>query len=167
MSSLLAIAAGWFWVSAAGAAQPILMPRLALTAAGMRAAQGPLLASGDFGFERRWIGGQTDLGLASVGCKSFHMRVDDLVVEGAAASQFTSEAGAYTSHVQVFESDTMVERYFARMLAPALIPCYRELVRSVLPPEARITSIGLLPVARIAPLVRAYRMRWTRPRGSP
>ena len=57
----------------------------------------------------------------------------------------------------------MVERYFARMLAPALIPCYRELVRSVLPPEARITSIGLLPVARIAPLVRAYRMRWTRP----
>jgi hypothetical protein len=49
------------------------------------------------------------------------------------------------------------------LLGPAIIPCFRELVRSVPPPEARITSIGFLTVARITPLVRAFRMRWTRP----
>jgi hypothetical protein len=53
----------------------------------------------------------------------------------------------------------MVKRYFARILTPAVIPCFRELVGSILPPEARITSIELLRIAAIAPLVRAYRMR--------
>jgi hypothetical protein len=37
--------------------------------------------------------GETELGLARVGCMSFHGRVDDLALKGAAASQFTSEAG--------------------------------------------------------------------------
>jgi hypothetical protein len=163
MSLLLAITAGSVSVALASAAQPILGPRLALTAAGMRAAHGPVLASADFGFERRWIGGETAFGVAFAGCKSFHMRLDDLVLVGAAASQFTSRAGAYASYVQVFESETMVERFFARMRAPEVIPCYRDQVSSLLPPEARITSIALLPVARVAPRVRAYRMRWTRP----
>jgi hypothetical protein len=163
MSLLLAIAVGWVSVSRASAAQPILGPRLALTAAGVRAAQGPVLASGDFGFERRWIGGETKFGVSFGGCKSFQMRVDDLVLVGAAASQFTSQAGAYASYVQVFESETMAERFFVRMRAPGVIPCYREQVSAVLPLEARITSIALLPVARVAPRVRAYRMRWTRP----
>jgi hypothetical protein len=55
-----------------------------------------------------------------------------LVLKRAAASQFSNEAEAFASRVQVFESDTMVGRYFARMFAPAVSP-----TRSVIPGSAR------------------------------
>jgi hypothetical protein len=129
---LLAIAAGCCWVSAAGAAQPILTPRLSLTAAGMRVAQGPVLESGHCGLERGWIGGQSAPRLAEAACENFYVRVDALVLKGTAASQFTSEDGAYASHVQAFASNAMVERYFARVFAPAFIPCFRAMVGAVL-----------------------------------
>lgn len=116
---LVAAATAGMALAAGGERQQIKFNEADQLAARRAVAQSSDLGSGG------WTGGPTkpDLSAAPT-CANFHPRQADLVLTGAAASQFSDQGLQIQTQAQVLKTPAMVAADWRRtVLAPAAIPC--------------------------------------------
>src|ERR671939_334739 len=98
--------------------------KVELNAADQAAARRIVLRRSDLG--PGWTGGRIKPDLTSqVSCPSYHPKVSDLVVTGAAESQFRGTGIVLANEVEIFRTAAMVDRDWRRSIVPAAVPCLR------------------------------------------
>jgi hypothetical protein len=132
-----------------------------LTSADNAAARRIVLGKADFGGAPGWSGGakKPDLSTSGPRCANFHPKYSDLVVSGAAESEFQN-AGVYIDdQVQVLETASMVKLDWQRSVrAPGLLPCLRTYLAKSAPASAKVVGVGKLAFPRVAQYTAAFRL---------
>ena len=149
VATLLVLAAG---AAAAGPGKQ----KVELNAADQAAARRVVLRRNDLG--PGWTGGRIKPDLSSgVSCPSYHPKVSDLVVTGAAASQFRGTGIALVNEVEAFRTSAMVDRDWRRSIVPAAVPCLRAKLTQGLGGRARVLSFRRIPFPRVTAHTAAFR----------
>jgi hypothetical protein len=149
VATLLVLAAG------AAAADPGKQ-KVELNAADQAAARRVVLRGSDLG--SGWTGGRIKPDLSSgVSCPSYHPKVSDLVVTGAAASQFRGTGIALVNEVEVFRTRAMVDKDWRRSIVPAAVPCLRAKLTEGLGGRAKVLSFRRIPFPRVTAHTAAFR----------
>jgi hypothetical protein len=147
--ALLVLAAG------AAAADPGKQ-KVELNAADQAAARRVVLRRSDLG--PGWTGGRVKPDLTSqVSCASYHPKVSDLVVTGAAESQFRGTGIALANEVEIFRTAAMVDRDWRRSIVPAAVPCLRRTLTKGLGAQAKVLSFGRIPFPKVGTHSAAFR----------
>jgi hypothetical protein len=147
--ALLVLAAG------AAAADPGKQ-KVELNAADQAAARRVVLRRSDLG--PGWTGGRVKPDLTSqVSCASYHPKVSDLVVTGAAESQFRGTGIALANEVEIFRTAAMVDRDWRRSIVPAAVPCLRRTLTKGLGTQAKVLSFGRIPFPKVGTHSAAFR----------
>jgi hypothetical protein len=142
-------------VSSAAAANPGKQ-KVELNAADQAAARAVVLRRSDLG--SGWTGGRTKPDLTSqVSCPSYHPKVSDLVVTGAAESQFRRTGLVLENEVEVFRTAAMVSRDWRRSIVPAAAPCLRRTLTKGLGAQAKVLSFRRIPFPSVATHTAAFR----------
>jgi hypothetical protein len=130
--------------------------KIELNAADQAAARAVVLRRSDLG--AGWTGGRIKPDLTSqVGCASYHPKVSDLVVTGAAASQFRGTGIALVNEVEIFRTAAMVDRDWRRSIVPAAVPCLRQTLTKGLGAQAKVLSFGRIPFPKVGTHSAAFR----------
>jgi hypothetical protein len=130
--------------------------KVELNAADQAAAGRVVLRRGDLG--PGWTGGRVKPDLTSqVSCASYHPKVSDLVVTGAAESQFRGTGIALANEVEVFRTAAMVDRDWRRSIVPAAVPCLRRTLTKGLGAQAKVLSFGRIPFPKVGTHSAAFR----------
>jgi hypothetical protein len=131
--------------------------QIRLTAADQARARAALIRKSDLG--SGWSGGPVKPDLSSSPtCSNYHPKQSDLVLTGAAASQFEKNGADVHTEIGVLKTAHMVALDWRRtVLAPGAIPCLRKHLASELAP-ARIDSFKRLPFPKLGSYSRAYRL---------
>ncbi len=149
VATLLVLAAG------AAAADPGKQ-KVELNAADQAAARRVVLRSSDLGSD--WTGGRIKPDLSGgVSCASYHPKLSDLVVTGAAASQFHGTGIAVLNEVEIFRTAAMVDRDWRRSIVPAAVPCLRAKLTQGLGGRAKVLSFRRIPFPRVTAHTAAFR----------
>jgi hypothetical protein len=142
-------------VAGAGAAGPGKQ-KIELNAADQAAARRVVLRASDLG--AGWTGGRVKPDLTSqVSCASYHPKVSDLVVTGAAESQFRGTGIALANEVEIFRTAAMVDRDWRRSIVPAAVPCLRRTLTKGLGTQAKVLSFGRIPFPKVGTHSAAFR----------
>jgi hypothetical protein len=105
-----------------------------------------------------WTGGRIKPDLTSqVSCASYHPKVSDLVVTGAAESQFRGTGIVLANEVEIFRTAAMVDRDWRRSIVPAAVPCLRRTLTKGLGAQAKVLSFGRIPFPRVGTHSAAFR----------
>jgi hypothetical protein len=130
--------------------------KIELNAADQAAARRVVLRRSDLG--PGWTGGRVKPDLTSqVSCASYHPKVSDLVVTGAAESQFRSTGFVLANEVEVFRTAAMVDRDWRRSIVPAAVPCLRRTLTKGLGTQAKVLSFGRIPFPKVGTHSAAFR----------
>jgi len=130
--------------------------KIELNAADQAAARAVVLRRSDLG--AGWTGGRVKPDLTSqVSCASYHPKVSDLVVTGAAESRFQSTGLALASEVEIFRTAAMVDRDWRRSIVPAAVPCLRRTLTKGLGAQAKVLSFGRIPFPKVGTHSAAFR----------
>ena len=130
--------------------------KVELNAADQAAARRVVLRRSDLG--PGWTGGRVKPDLTSqVSCASYHPKVSDLVVTGAAESQFRGTGIILANEVEVFRTAAMVERDWRRSIVPAAVPCLRRTLTKGLGTQAKVLSFGRIPFPQVGTHSAAFR----------
>jgi hypothetical protein len=143
-------------VGVAGAANK---PKVHLTAAGKAAARKAVVRKSDLGGGIGWKGGmrKPDLSPDNALCSSFHPKVSDLVVIGAARSEWTNVGLVIESDSEVLRTPRMVRLDWKRtVLSPHLKTCLRSVVKKGLGSKGQLVSLRRFSVPRIKGRIRGY-----------
>jgi hypothetical protein len=132
--------------------------QIKLTAADQAAAKAVVLRRADLG-SSGWEGGPTKPDLASsLNCPNFHPKVSDLVITGAAQTNFRRSGLVFGNLVVILRARRMVALDWKRsFLAPGAIPCLRRTMRTALGSSGRLVSFTKLPFPRLTPRTALYR----------
>jgi hypothetical protein len=133
--------------------------RIEFDDADQAAARAALVRRGDL-HSKAWTGGpiKPDLSPPST-CRNYHPKQSDLVLTGAAESNFsrTFLLRAIDSEVKILKTARMVRTDWRReILAPGTLSCQRHHFAKSLP-GARVVSFSRIPFPRVAPYVAAFR----------
>jgi len=143
-------------VVAGAAAEGPGKQKIALNAADQASARAVVLRRSDLG--AGWTGGRIKPDLSSqVSCPSYHPKVSDLVVTGAAASQFRSTGLVLANEVEIFRTVAMVDRDWRRSIVPAAVPCLRRTLTKGLGTQAKVLSFRRIPFPQVTPHTAAFR----------
>ena len=130
--------------------------KIELNAADQAAARAVVLRRSDLG--AGWTGGRTKPDLTStVSCPGYHPKVSDLVVTGAASSEFHRTGLVLANEVEVFRTAAMVDRDWRRSIVPAAVPCLRQMLTKGLGGRATIVSFGRIEFPRVTAHTAAFR----------
>jgi len=130
--------------------------KIELNAADQAAARAVVLRRSDLGAS--WTGGRIKPDLTSqVSCASYHPKVSDLVVTGAAESQFRGTGLVLANEVEVFRTAAMVDRDWRRSIVPAAVPCLRRTLTKGLGTQAKVLSFGRIPFPKVGTHSAAFR----------
>jgi len=130
--------------------------KIELNAADQAAARAVVLRRSDLG--AGWTGGRIKPDLTSqVSCASYHPKVSDLVVTGAAESEFRGTGIALVNEVEVFRTAAMVDRDWRRSIVPAAVPCLRRTLTKGLGAQAKVLSFGRIPFPKVGTHTAAFR----------
>lgn len=151
----VAAAAALVVVASAAAANPGKQ-KIELNAADQAAARSVVLRRSDLG--SGWTGGRIKPDLTSqVSCPSYHPKVSDLVVTGAAESQFRRTGLVLANEVEVFRTAAMVSRDWRRSIVPAAVPCLRRTLTKGLGAQATVISFRRIPFPPVTTHTAAFR----------
>jgi hypothetical protein len=154
VSTLGAVALAASALAVAGASnEPIK-----LTPADQAAARAVVLRRADLG-SSGWEGGATKPDLSSgLSCPNFHPKVSDLVITGAAQTNFRRSALVFGNLVVILRTRRMVALDWRRsFVAPGAIPCLRRTMSKALGSSGRLVSFTKLPFPRVTPRTALYR----------
>ena len=142
-------------VASASAAGPE-KPKVALNAADQAAARAVVLRRGDLG--AGWSGGRTKPDLSGApACANYHPKASDLVITGAASSEFRQTGIAFGNEVEVLRTARMVSLDWHRSIVPAAVPCLRQTLTKGLGGRAKVISFGRTPFPQVATYTAAFR----------
>jgi hypothetical protein len=131
--------------------------KVELNAADQAAARAVVLRRSDLG-AGGWTGGRVKPDLTSqVSCASYHPKVSDLVVTGAAESQFRGTGIVLENEVEIFRTAAMVDRDWRRSIVPAAVPCLRRTLTKGLGTQAKVLSFGRIPFPQVGTHSAAFR----------
>jgi hypothetical protein len=143
-------------VAASAAAGGPGKQKIELNAADQAAARAVVLRRSDLG--EGWTGGRTKPDLTStLSCPSYHPKVSDLVVTGAASSEFQRTGLAFASEVELFRTATMVDRDWRRSIVPAAAPCLRQTLTKGLGGRATVVSFRRIAFPKVTAHTAAFR----------
>ena len=143
--------------SAAGAADPG-KEKIRFNAADQAAARAAILRRSDLG--PGWSGGRKkpDLSLGPT-CPNYHPKQSDLVLTGAAESEFRRTGMDVDNEVQVLQTARMVSLDWQRaVLAPGALPCLRRDLAKGLGTTATIVSFRRLAFPKLTRYTAAFRV---------
>jgi hypothetical protein len=132
--------------------------QIKLTAADQSAARAAIVHKSDLGSS--WSGGRKkpDLSSSVPPCAGYHPKQSDLVLTGAAKSEFSSTGFDVVSEAQVLRTRRMVALDWQRsVLAPGTDKCLRSMIGKELGSSARLVSFARLAFPRLATYTRAFR----------
>src|SRR5438128_1229620 len=96
--------------------------KVELDAADQAAARAVVLRRSDLG--AGWNGGRIEPDLSGgPTCPNYHPKVSDLVITGAAASDFRRTGVDFANEVEVLRTAGMVSRDWRRSIVPEAVPC--------------------------------------------
>jgi hypothetical protein len=128
------------------------------TAADQAAARSTVIRRADIGSSRRWKGGliKPDLS-APPACMG--TKLADLVVTGAAESNYSGSGIWFDSQAELLQTPRMVTVDWQRLMhKPNLLSCYRSEVAKAAPRIGKVGSIRWIAFPHIAPHVKALRL---------
>ena len=142
--------------SAAGAANPG-KEKIRFNAADQAAARAAILRRSDLG--PGWSGGRKKPDLSpGPTCPNYHPKQSDLVLTGAAESDFRRAGMEVDSEVQVLRTARMVSLDWQRsVVAPGALPCLRSLLAKGLGTTATVVSFRRLPFPKLTRYTAAFR----------
>ena len=155
-----AVLAGAFVATGAAPAAGGGKPRVELTAADQAAARAAVIRRSDLGSASGWTGGtkKPDLSPAPT-CKNYHPKQSDLVLTGAAETDFHDGQLEFDSEAQVLRTARMVQLDWQREVeAPGAAACLRTTLTKGLPSGETVTSFVKLPLPRIATYTAGFRI---------
>jgi hypothetical protein len=125
-------------------------------AADQAAARAAVLKKSDLG-ATGWKGGTTKPDFSPSTCTTYQSKVSDLLVTGAAASEWTyGGALSFHSETWVLKTAEMVKLDWRRTVAhPSLLPCAKQEFGT--DPDAKLVSAKRIGFPALAPLARRYR----------
>lgn len=119
---------------------------------------------------KTWTGGAIKPNLGVLTCANYHPKQSNLVITGAADSDFQSTALAVelNSEVEVLSAARMVELDWKESIVPELLPCLRSRIAAQKNVKIKVTSAEGLKIATVARHAVAFRfhMNVTRPTGT-
>jgi hypothetical protein len=126
-------------------------------AADQAAARAAVLQRADLGTAVSWKGGATKPDLsAQPNCPNYHPVPSDLVVSGAAESDFSTTGLELDSEAELLQTASMVRLDWQRSLTPALLPCLRsQFARTV---GAKLVSLKRIAFPHVATHTAAFRI---------
>lgn len=145
-------------VPVAAASAPPNKAQIRLNAADQAAARAAVLRRGDLG--PGWAGGATKPDLTSTfSCPGYKPKQSDLVLTGAAETDFRHPGLQLRSSAQVLKTRSMVARDWKRTVVdPRAFPCTRHLLTKQLTSNERLVSLRKLAFPRLARYAAAYRV---------
>jgi hypothetical protein len=130
--------------------------KIAYTAAGQAEAKAEVLRRTDL--PGQWTGGKRKPDVSSTLPCSYKPKQDDLVLIGAAESDWRQPGFQVTSEAQVLRTATMVRHDWQRtILAPQVVPCLRQGFEKTLGTGATLVSFGRVASPHLASLTQAFR----------
>jgi hypothetical protein len=130
--------------------------KIAYTAVGQAKAKAEVLRQPDLG--QGWVGGRRKPDVSSALPCSYTPKQDDLVLIGAAESDWRKPGLEIDSEAQVLRTADMVRRDWRRtILAPEVIPCLRHGFQKSLGSNGTLVSFGRTSFPRVASLTQAFR----------
>lgn len=129
------------------------------TTTGDAAARAVALMRPDVGSASGWSGGSVKPDLTSdAGCPNYHPKRSDLVVTGAAASDFKHLGLELHSETQIMQTPKMVQVDWQRSLqAPHFLECARASLKKALNGSTRFVSLKRIDIPKLTTYTAAYR----------
>ena len=131
-----------------------LADQAAARATVLRGTDLPELPKGD-----RWAGGRVKPDLSYVRCPNYKPKLSDLVLTGAAASDWQHSLQDFNSQVEVSATAKMLRLDWQRTTAraPGLSSCLRNSVVKGAPPRTKLRSFTKIALPHTGPCVAAFR----------
>lgn len=151
----------------AGAALAAGGPQVKFTAADQAAARAAVIRRSDLGPGSGWTGGakKPDLSPAPT-CTDYHPKQSDLVLTGAAETDFHNGQLEFDSEAQVLRTAQMVRLDWQREVeAPGAAACLRTSLTRGLPSGEKVTSFAKISLPRIATYTAGFRIGLAIPAG--
>ena len=129
-----------------------------LTAAGNAAARAAVVARSDLGSSAAWTGvsKKPDLSSSST-CAGFDPKESDLVIVGAAETDWKHPGLEFDSVAEVLQAAKMVQLDWQRvMLSPKLLPCLRKTVPQGIGARGKLVAARELAVPQLATYAKAF-----------
>lgn len=130
--------------------------KIRFNAADQASARAAVLRKSDLGSAQGWTGGARKPDLSgNESCPNFDPKQSDLVLTGAAETEFSQGALSLDSEAQVLATARMVRLDWRRVvLAPGLLPCLRS---QAAPAGMKVASIRRIPFPHVATYTAAIR----------
>ena len=160
-ATVAAVCALVFATAAAASTSGDGKEQIGLTSADNAAARAVALRRSDLGGAPGWSGGakKPDLSSSRPRCANFHPKSSDLVLTGAAESEFQNSGVYLDDQVQTLKTAPMVKLDWQRsVLAPGLLPCLRTYLAKSAPANAKVSRIQKLSFPRVAQYTAAFRL---------
>jgi hypothetical protein len=130
--------------------------KIAYTAAGQKQAKAEVLRRTDL--PGQWSGGRRKPDVSSTLPCSYKPKQNDLVLIGAAETDWQQPGFQVSSEAQVLRTATMVRHDWQRtVLAPQVVPCLRQGFEKSLGSTATLVSFGRVAYPHLAKLTQAFR----------
>ncbi len=144
--------------AAAALGSPPEKEQVKLEPADQAAAKATVLRRADLGTAKGWTGGAKKPDLSGEPtCKNYHPKQSDLVLTGAAESDFKHVGIEFDSEAQVLQTAHMVELDWQRTVAtPAVVPCLRQILSGSASSGGKLVSFGKIAFPRVARYTGAY-----------
>lgn len=140
--------------------------KIAYTAAGQAKAKAEVLRRSDL--PQGWAGGKRKPDVSSTEPCSYKPKQNDLVLIGAAETDWRKPGFQVLSEAQVPRTAANVRRDWQRtILAPQVIPCLRQGFGKTLGSDATLASFGRVAFPHLASLTQAFRAVFDLKSGSP
>jgi|SRR5947208_12557644 len=132
--------------------------QIKFNAADQAAARAVVLRRADLG-SSGWEGGRAKPDLSTgPTCPNYHPKVSDLVLTGAARTDFRRTGFDFDSQVGVLKTRRMVALDWRRsVLAPGVVPCLRRTFANELGSNARVVSLAKLPFPHLSTYTALFR----------
>jgi hypothetical protein len=130
--------------------------KIAYTAVGQAKAKAEVLRQLDLG--QGWVGGRRKPDVGSALPCSYKPKQDDLVLIGAAESDWREPGLEIDSEAQVLRTADMVRRDWRRtIMAPQVVPCLRHGFQKSLGSTGTLVSFGRTSFPHVATLTQGFR----------
>ncbi|TMM07947.1 MAG: hypothetical protein E6G02_00265 [Actinobacteria bacterium] len=132
--------------------------QIKFNAADQAAARAVVLRRADLG-SSGWEGGRAKPDLSTgPTCPNYHPKVSDLVLTGAARTDFRRTGFDFDSQVGVLKTRRMVALDWRRsVVAPGVVPCLRRTFANELGSNARVVSLAKLPFPHLSTYTALFR----------
>jgi hypothetical protein len=142
-------------------------PQVKFTAADQAAARAAVIRRSDLGPGSGWTGGtkKPDLSPAPT-CAGYHPKQSDLVLTGAAETDFRNGQLEFDSEAQVLRTAQMVRLDWQREVeAPGAAACLRTSLTKGLPSGEKVTSFAKISVPQVATYTAGFQIGLAIPTG--